>query len=540
MPKGHRRELHRANEVTRRTAVLLTAASRAGCDFIIENPADRGDPTLPWLFQVADHGPSLMDPHMRELKNACSVESATFAQCMFGADTQKYTTFWFTPGLSTHMRPLLNLACSHAPGAHASNAGGVQLGDGSWNSAATASYPADLNLFIAESLLALRVAQETDVPDAPTSATNPPDDTPTAPPPPRPSATPEAPPRAAPPEAAATAPPPPPNADLPEQPETPLSPTATPPSPPAGRQRRAKLPHEHFQRGGGAINTRSRGAASQAKAGPDDPSGHDDAMRRDADGWGPKGAEGAEIDNHENNESWRYELRSRLPKGRNLVKLTWVYKVKRDGRKKARLCVQGCTQRPGVDYDQTFCAAMRGGSLRLLSAIGGRLGLRMRRWDFVAAYLQGELEPGEVTYCTPPPGYSTALVDGRVRLVPRAQGDGIERMCIVTKPVYGMALAGRRWQRSLFPWLTGWNKGVDGAPRLQQSVFDSCVFFCHHVVSTPSGPRDSWAATTLVRALASTLRASAPTPAEGLMLCSCSHVTCLCVDCRRVLLRRSC
>ena len=490
VPKGHRRELHRANEVTRRTAVLLTAASRAGCDFIIENPADRGDPTLPWLFQVADHGPIWMDPHMRELKNACSVESATFAQCMFGADTQKYTTFWFTPGLSTHMRPLLNLACSHAPGAHASNAGGVQLGDGSWNSAATASYPADLNLFIAESLLALRVAQETDVPDAPTSATNPPDNTPTAPPPPRPSATPEAPPRAAPPEAVATAPPPPPDADLPEQPETPLSPTATPPSPPAGRQRRAKLPHEHFQRGGGAIHTRSRGAASQAKAGPDDPSGHDDAMRRDADGWGPKGAEGAEIDNHENNESWRYELRSRLPKGRNLVKLTWVYKVKRDGRKKARLCVQGCTQRPGVDYDQTFCAAMRGGSLRLLSAIGGRLGLRMRRWDFVAAYLQGELEPGEVTYCTPPPGYSTALVDGRVRLVPRAQGDGIERMCIVTKPVYGMAQAGRRWQRSLFPWLTGWNKGVDGAPRLQQSVFDSCVFFCHHVVSTPSGPRD--------------------------------------------------
>ena len=214
-------------------------------------------------------------------------------------------------------------------------------------------------------------------------------------------------------------------------------------------------------------------------------------MRRDAVGWGPKGAEGAEIDNHESNESWRYELRTKLPKGRHLVKLTWVYKVKRDGRKKARLCVQGCTQRPGVDYDQTFCAAMRGGSLRLLSAIGGRLGLHMRRWDFVAAYLQGELEPGEVTYCTPPPGYATALVDGRVRLVPTEQGDGVERMCVVTKPVYGMAQAGRRWQRSLFPWLNAWNADAgEGAPRLRQSVFDTCVFFCHHTVSTASGPRD--------------------------------------------------
>jgi hypothetical protein len=45
-----------------------------------------------------------------------------------------------------------------------------------------------------------------------------------------------------------------------------------------------------------------------------------------------------------------------------------VFKVKRDGRKKAHLCVQGCTQRAGVDYDQTFCAAMRGGSLWLLTS----------------------------------------------------------------------------------------------------------------------------------------------------------------------------
>ena len=179
-----------------------------------------------------------------------------------------------------------------------------------------------------------------------------------------------------------------------------------------------------------------------------------------------------------------------MPRGRNTVKLTWVYKVKRDGRKKARLCVQGCTQRPGIDYDQTFCAAMRGGSLRLLSAIGGKLNLHMRRWDFVAAYLQGELEPGEVVYCTPPPGYGTAEIDGRVRLVPTAEADGVDRLCLVVKPVYGMAQAGRRWQRSLFPWLKTWNEdaGPD-APRLTQSVFDSCVFFCRHDVKTPQGVR---------------------------------------------------
>ena len=67
----------------------------------------------------------------------------------------------------------------------------------------------------------------------------------------------------------------------------------------------------------------------------------------------------------------------------------WAYKNKRSGKRKARLCVQGCAQMPGVDYDQTISAAMRPTSLRVLSALAARFGMRMRRWDFVAAYLQG-------------------------------------------------------------------------------------------------------------------------------------------------------
>ena len=85
---------------------------------------------------------------------------------------------------------------------------------------------------------------------------------------------------------------------------------------------------------------------------------------------------------------------------------------------KARLCVQGCTQQPGVDYDQTHCATMRSTSLRMLSALAGQNGFLMRRWDFVSAFLQGDLEEGEVVYCSPPPGpYSTLGADGRQRKV---------------------------------------------------------------------------------------------------------------------------
>lgn len=113
---------------------------------------------------------------------------------------------------------------------------------------------------------------------------------------------------------------------------------------------------------------------------------------------------------------------------------------------------------------------MRGTSLRMLSALAGKHGLNMRRWDFVSAFLQGDLQEGEVVYCQPPPGpYAVTGEDGR------------PRVWKVIKPVYGMAQAGRRWQRTLFPWLHTWG--------LHLCDSDSCVFQTHRTVDTPPGPR---------------------------------------------------
>ena len=494
VPAGHKRELHRANEITRRTAALLGAALRVGADIVIENPSDRGDQSVPWLFQEARHGPIWLDPHLVELWKTGSLERATFAQCMFGAPYPKYTTLWFSAGLAQQLQGLNRLLCTHAPGTHEAVSGGVQRADGTWNSADAAAYPADFNLYVSEAILARLVARETpDLGDTP------------LPEPPKPPAPVIDAPAQPPPALAASADPAPVTVDNVLPTPTPADaadasdeppveePPLTLPSSPSPRKKRQPAPV--FQRGLGGITLRPRGANGKVrlagkKAGPEDPSNHADAMRRDATGWGPTGAEGLEIDNHENNHSWSYVPRASKPFNRNVVKLTWVYKVKRDGRKKARLCVQGCTQRPGVDFDQTYCAAMRAGSLRLLSSLAARLDLQLRRWDFVAAYLQGDLQPGEVVYCSPPPGYSTASrPDGSIHLVPALETDGVDRLCRVEKPVYGMAQAGRRWQRSIFPWISGWNAGPPGKPRLRQSIFDSCVFYCHHVTQTPSGPR---------------------------------------------------
>eukprot|EP00965_Chrysotila_dentata_P111827 3698368-Pleurochrysis_carterae.AAC.1 len=61
-------------------------------------------------------------------------------------------------------------------------------------------------------------------------------------------------------------------------------------------------------------------------------------MAEDRIGWGT--AERAKIANHASNGSWTTIDRSQVPAGRSLVRLIWVYKRKRSGALKARLCVQ--------------------------------------------------------------------------------------------------------------------------------------------------------------------------------------------------------
>ena len=119
-----------------------------------------------------------------------------------------------------------------------------------------------------------------------------------------------------------------------------------------------------------------------------------------------------------------------------------MYKLKRDGSAKARLCVQGNTLQPGVDFDQVYSAALRYSSARALFALAARTGCRVRSVDLVAAYLQGKFVDGEVVYTRLPPG------------AVEYDADGSPRLARVDKPIYGIQQAGRRLQRMLFAWLT--------------------------------------------------------------------------------------
>ena len=199
------------------------------------------------------------------------------------------------------------------------------------------------------------------------------------------------------------------------------------------------------------------------------PSTHPEAMAMDAAAgdskW--KGGERIELGNHERNGSWELISRRDVPRGRRIHKLVWVYKIKRDGEVKVRLCVQGCTLEHGIDFDQTFSSTLRHCSARALFGHAARQHCSVRSIDFVSAYLQGAFLDGEVVYCHMPTGY--------VEFGP----DGAPLVCCIKKPVYGIPQAGRRLQRGVFDWMLDPSKA--GLRQLDDS--DNTIF----IYDDPSG-----------------------------------------------------
>jgi hypothetical protein len=107
-----------------------------------------------------------------------------------------------------------------------------------------------------------------------------------------------------------------------------------------------------------------------------------------------KKAMNAEYEALKRNQTWIIVDR---PQGKKTVESRWVLrtKLKKDGsidRRKARLVAKGFTQKPGIDFNETFTPVARLGSIRLFMAIAVELGLQVHQVDFTSTYLNGEIE----------------------------------------------------------------------------------------------------------------------------------------------------
>ena len=85
------------------------------------------------------------------------------------------------------------------------------------------------------------------------------------------------------------------------------------------------------------------------------------------------------------------------PKGFNPVGYRWVFVRKRNEkneitRYKARLVAQGFSQKPGIDFEETYSPVMDGITFRYLISLAVSENLDMRLMDVVTAYLYGDLD----------------------------------------------------------------------------------------------------------------------------------------------------
>ncbi|MCP4114884.1 MAG: hypothetical protein GY737_05660, partial [Desulfobacteraceae bacterium] len=166
----------------------------------------------------------------------------------------------------------------------------------------------------------------------------------------------------------------------------------------------------------------------------DDPKTIKEALRRpDAKKW--KVAADAEFQALQDNGTWELVP---LPVGRTAVGSRWVFRVKRDEngkplRHKARLVAQGFSQRPGVDYEETFAPVVRFDTIRTLVALAASTGQLLHQVDVETAFLHGRLE--EEVYMKQPPGYEDVTRPTDV--------------CRLIKSLYGLKQSPRAWNQVL-------------------------------------------------------------------------------------------
>ena len=152
-----------------------------------------------------------------------------------------------------------------------------------------------------------------------------------------------------------------------------------------------------------------------------------------------------------------------VPKTVKPVGYKWVFVRKRNEkneiiRYKARLVAQGFSQRPGIDYDETYSPIMDAITFRYLISLAVSKKLEMRLMDVVTAYLYESLDSD--IYMKIPEGFK----------MPEALSTKPKEMYLIKlqRSLYGLKQSGRMWYNCLSDYLI--NKGY------VNNIICPCIF----------------------------------------------------------------
>ena len=97
-----------------------------------------------------------------------------------------------------------------------------------------------------------------------------------------------------------------------------------------------------------------------------------------------------------------------IPREREVVSLKWIYKIKlnQEGdiqKHKARLVARGFTQKPGIDFYETFSLVASLETIRIIITVAAQKKWKISQLDVKSAFLNGKLD--EEIYVEQPQGF---------------------------------------------------------------------------------------------------------------------------------------
>ena len=149
-----------------------------------------------------------------------------------------------------------------------------------------------------------------------------------------------------------------------------------------------------------------------------------------------------------------YDLvpRSSIPSDVRTYKPLWRFRIKADGRAKARLCFPGHRQLFGVNYDVVESPTLHLTSFRIFLAYAAFRNAKVMHVDIKNAYLHATVD--EEIYMEQPPGY--------------IDEEHPDYVCRMNRALYGMKQAGRLWNKLAHAILTAYG--------FSQNDYDPCVY----------------------------------------------------------------